>query len=145
MSSFVRRKTSSLVCEIGADPEVVALKGSKFQLLVDTFLGWNHLQHTRIAVEIARWNFFKTTKNSSKQIRRLYAYSTFIFTCKFGFPFFKIRFQFSCETNFPGYPLANSHRNFFLWVFTFFVRNFLSFFMHNSGKNHQNSLTVAIF
>ena len=44
-----------------------------------TKFGSIHLQHTRIAVAFACWNFLlfsipKTIKNSSGQLRQLYAY-----------------------------------------------------------------------
>ena len=42
-------------------------------------VGWNHLEHTRIAIAFACWNFLlilslKTIKNFSGQMRQLYAY-----------------------------------------------------------------------
>ena len=47
--------------------------------LIHNLLGWIHLQHTRIAVAFACWDFLlflglKTIKTSNKQIRQLYAY-----------------------------------------------------------------------
>jgi len=36
-------------------------------LLRALILGWNHLQHTRIAIEFARWNFFIVFKLESNE------------------------------------------------------------------------------
>ena len=47
--------------------------------LIHNLLGWIHLQHTRIAVAFACWDFLlflglKTIKTSNRQMRELYAY-----------------------------------------------------------------------
>ena len=67
-----------ILCELRMKEEMMMTLAVKDIKLM--FHGWNHLQHTRIAVEFARWHFLlflslKTIKNSNRQIRRLYAYA----------------------------------------------------------------------
>ena len=67
------------------------------QFVIRNFLRMNHLQHTRIAVALARGNFLlffsqKTMENSHVPKRQLYAYAANDSTLSKGMDFLRARF-----------------------------------------------------